>query len=37
MGKVIRAQRLGSTPRRRSPGHRFRANVIHPQFGVTET
>src|SRR3989344_7478230 len=36
MGKVIRAQRLGSTPRRRSPGHRFRANVIHQQFGVKE-
>ncbi len=36
MGKVIRAQRVGTSPRRRSPGHRFRADVIHPKFGVTE-
>ena len=30
MGKVIRAQRLGTSPRRKSPGHRFTEDVRYP-------
>jgi len=30
MGKIIRAQKVGSSPRRRSPSHRFAENVRYP-------
>jgi len=32
MGKVIRAQRIGKSPRRKSPGHRFVAAAKYPSI-----
>jgi|TARA_Y100000310_G_C20685603_1_gene818733 large subunit ribosomal protein L2 len=36
MGKVIRAQRIGKSPRRASPSHRFKGKAMHPALKLSK-